>query len=245
MPNSLNLGLPTSWYPLARACDLKSGQVSGIQLSGERFALWRSETGKVSALAATCSHVGANLARGKVMGESLQCPLHQWCYDANGACVQIPNTRAIPARARQPALQTLEAYGLIFGYYGGAPKTGFPRFEDEHNPLWSRAAVVDVAAPYTTLIANSYDGQHFAAVHDRDLLEPPQITRAGIDHIAIHYRANVAGERISDRFMRALGIDQVDVTIHCWGGSVLQDVPQRRTEAPGRAPCACGNRIWK
>jgi hypothetical protein len=53
------------------------------------------------------------------------------------------------------------------------------------------------------------------------LLEPPEITRANPHHIAIHYRANVVGQRVSDRVMRAAGINSVDVRIHCWGGSVL------------------------
>jgi hypothetical protein len=86
---------------------------------------------------------------------------------------------------------------------------------------------VDVAAPSATLVANSYDGQHFAAVHDRELLEPPQITRANVHHIAIHYRAKVVGSRPNDRVMRALGIDRVGVTIHCWGSSVLHVYNER------------------
>jgi len=183
--------------------------------------------GQVSALAATCCHVGANLARGEVHGELLQCPLHHWRYEAGGVCVDIPNARTIPTRARQQALVCTEAYGLVFGYLGGKPKAELPRFEGEVEAAWSRAAVVDVDAPYETLVANSYDGQHFAAVHDRQLLGAPQITRTGVEHIAIHYRAKVVGQRLGDRVIRALGIDQVGVTIHCWGGSVLQVYNQR------------------
>jgi hypothetical protein len=85
-----------------------------------------------------------------------------------------------------------------------------------------------VAAPYTTLVANSYDGQHFAAVHHRDLIEPPVLARNGPAHIAIRYQARVVGERTNDRLLRAAGIHQTDVTIHCWGGSVLH-VYNKRT----------------
>jgi hypothetical protein len=134
---------------------------------------------------------------------------------------------AVPARARQVALPCCEAYGLVFGFVGGKPNSELPRFAGEGDSVWSRAAVVDVAAPYSTLVANSYDGQHFAAVHDRELLSPPQITRAGVQHIAIHYRAKVVGKRLNDRLMRGLGIDRVGVTIHCWGGSVLQVYNER------------------
>jgi len=229
MPNSAKQRLPAAWYPLCRATDLKPGQVMPVQIGGIQYAVWRSATGKVSVLEATCCHVGANLARGKVCGEVLQCPLHHWRYGNDGTCVFIPGARAIPPRARQEALACREAYGLVFAYLGRTPIADLPHFDGEIDPVWSRAAVVDVASPYTTLVANSYDGQHFAAVHDRELLDAPQITRAGIDHIAIHYRAKVVGQRLSDRLMRALGIGRVGVTIHCWGGSVLH-VYNERTE---------------
>lgn len=219
--------LPAAWYPLCRSDDLKPGSVLPVQLGGTRYAVWRSTSGQVSALAATCCHVGADLARGMVVGETLQCPLHHWRYSLHGRCAYIPGDHAIPPRARQETLCCTEAYGLVFGYLGGEPAFALPRFDGESDPVWSRAAVVDVAAPYTTLVANSYDGQHFAAVHDRDLLEPPQVSRVNPVHIAIHYRARVVGQRLNDRIMRGLGIDRVGITIHCWGGSVLQVYNER------------------
>ena len=227
MPKSPNKMLPAAWYPLCRADDLKAGSVLPVQIDGTRYAVWRSEAGKVSALAATCCHVGADLARGEVKGETLQCPLHHWCYDAAGACVFIPGGLAIPSRARQASLVCTEIYGLVLGFVGGRPSYEPPRFVDEIEPVWSRATVVEVAAPYTTLVANSYDGQHFAAVHDRDLLEPPQITRANVQHIAIHYRAQVVGQRINDRLMRVLGINRVAGTIPWRGRSLLQVYNER------------------
>lgn len=222
--------LPAAWYPLCRVDALKPGAVLPVQLGGVRYAVWRSELGKVSALAATCCHVGADLARGDVVGEALQCPLHHWQYGSDGVCVGIPylaGAGKIPARARQAALVCAEAYGLVFGYWGGQPNSDLPRFDGEVDAVWSAAAVVDVDAPHSTLVANSYDGQHFAAVHDRELLEPPQITRANVQHIAIHYRAKVVGERVNDRVMRAVGIDRVGVTIHCWGSSILHVYNER------------------
>ena len=227
MVDFLTQALPAAWYPICRAADLKPQRVLPVKIGGVRYAVWRSGTGKVSALAATCCHVGADLARGQVVGETLQCPLHHWRYGDDGICTHIPGDVAIPARARQQTLPCIEAYGLVFGFVGGTVPYELPHFADEIEPMWSRAAVVDVAAPHATLVANSYDGQHFAAVHDRTLLEPPQITQANPTHIAIRYRANVVGTRLNDRFMRALGIDTVDVTIHCWGGSLLHVYNQR------------------
>jgi nitrite reductase/ring-hydroxylating ferredoxin subunit len=227
IPNSPKETIPSAWYPLCRACDLKAGQVLPVRINGVDYAVWRSASGKVSVLAAQCCHVGADLARGTVMGETLQCPLHHWCYDDRGNCVHIPATKAIPARARQDSLACDESYGLIFAFVAGVPSMELPRFEGEIEAVWSRADVVDVDAPLMTLVANSYDGQHFAAVHDRELIETPQVMCSGTDHIFIQYRAKVVGKSIGDRLMRLAGIKQVDVTIHCWGGSLVHVYNQR------------------
>jgi len=60
-------------------------------ISGEHFAVFRSQSGKVSVLDAYCPHMGGNLAvGGRVKGECLECPFHGWVFDNDGMCVGIP-----------------------------------------------------------------------------------------------------------------------------------------------------------
>ena len=59
--------------------------------TGEHFAVYRSQSGKVSVLDAYCPHMGGNLAvGGRVKGECLECPFHGWVFDKDGLCVGIP-----------------------------------------------------------------------------------------------------------------------------------------------------------
>jgi hypothetical protein len=117
----------------------------------------------------------------------------------------------------------MERYGLLFGFLGETPVFTLPGFAgEEADPVYSRASATDVAAPYEALVANSFDGQHFATVHDRELLAPVEVCPEGAYGLRIAYRARVAGMRLGDRLMRAAGIDTVAVTIHCWGGNVMQ-----------------------
>src|SRR5689334_22808307 len=112
---------PASWYPLCRSSDLKRGQVIKCNAFGLQLAVFRTSSGKVGALRALCAHMGADLSRGRVVGERLQCPLHEWEYGREGICEHIPATSRIPARARMGAMVCEEHYGIVFGFLGDKP----------------------------------------------------------------------------------------------------------------------------
>src|SRR5689334_25439651 len=95
------LAFPKSWYPLCRSSELKPQRVMKCAAFGDSWAVFRTESGRVGAVRAECAHMGADLSRGQVAGERLQCPLHEWEYSSSGVCEHIPAVAAIPARARQ------------------------------------------------------------------------------------------------------------------------------------------------
>ena len=221
---------PMSWYPLCRSSEVKHGQVIARQAFGLPLAVFRTESGRVGAIHAECAHMGADLARGQVVGEHLQCPLHHWEYSQGGQCERIPGYAAIPSRARQAAFSCEEHYGLVYAFLGAEPLFGFPRFQDEDPTLYSRAYVMDFETPYQVLAANSFDSQHFATVHHRTLLEPPALTSVSPYHLCVQFRARVDGGHFHDRFLRLIGVDVVELSAHCWGGNNILAY-NARTEA--------------
>ena len=212
---------PRSWYPLCRSTELRRRQVIARQAFGVRLAVFRTGSGRVGALHAECTHMGADLARGQVVGEHVQCPLHHWEFGTRGQCERIPGCESIPARARQAAFTCQEHYGLIFAFLGDEPLFEFPHFQDEDPYLFSRAYCMDFDTPYQVLASNSFDGQHFATVHHRVLLEPARLTSVSPYHLAIHFKALVGGDQFHDRLLRGLGIKTVELSAHCWGGNLV------------------------
>lgn len=210
---------PASWYPLCRSTDLAAGRVLACEAFGQRLAVFRTRTGKVGAMRAQCVHMGADLAQGRVVGERLRCPLHEWEYGLGGQCEYIQGTAAIPARARQWALTCEEYYGLVFAFLGGDPTFDFPLFEASDHELYTPAYVMDFDTPYQVLAANSFDSQHFSTVHHRELLAPPTVRRAAPEHFGVAFNARVHGEEFHDRFLRAVGVDVVELSADCWGGN--------------------------
>ena len=210
---------PASWYPLCRSSELKARRVIKRQAFGIPLAVFRTQSGKVAAIHAQCIHMGADLSRGKVIGERLQCPLHEWEFGVEGRCEYIPVSYQIPGRSWQVALVCREQYGMVFAFLGGTPSFDFPLFEESDHTLYSRAFSMEFDTPYQVLAANSFDSQHFSSVHHRTLLEPPALERLAPNHIAVHFRARVEGGHFNDRLLRLVGVDFVDLTAHCWGGN--------------------------
>lgn len=213
------LAFPASWYPLCRSSELKRSQVIKRNAFGLSLAVFRTKSGKVGAVHSECAHMGADLSRGRVAGERLQCPLHEWEYSSSGMCEHIPAAATVPGRARQMSLICREQYGMVFGFLGGTPTFEYPLFEHSDHDLYSAPYMMDFETPYQVLAANSFDSQHFSTVHHRKLLEPPTLKSFSPHHLSVDFRAQVEGEQLNDRLLRRVGVDVVELSAHCWGGN--------------------------
>ena len=204
---------------MCRSSELAPRRVIKCEAFGVSLAVFRTQSGRVGAVHSQCVHMGADLSRGRVIGERLQCPLHEWEFEQRGICEHIPASAAIPARARLAALVCEEHYGVVFAFLGGQPSYPFPCFEDSDDSLFSRAFSMDFDTPYQVLAANSFDSQHFSSVHHRSLLGPPALDSRSSEHISVHFRARVEGGHFHDRLLRRVGVEVVDLKAHCWGGN--------------------------
>ena len=215
------LTFPKAWYPLALSSALKRGKTLRQVAFGVPLALYRSQQGRVGAMASTCIHMGADLSRGKVSGERLQCPMHGWEFNTGGRCEHIPMASEIPGRARQTALTLTERNGIIFGYLGGEPNVPLPDFPAEAFHQTSRITVMDFDTPYQVLASNSYDAQHFSTVHHRPLVGTPKVFINSPHHYGLNFRASVGGEGYNDRLLRAIGVREVELVADCYGGNII------------------------
>ena len=86
---------PNGWFRIMMSEDLQPGQVAFRQYLGRKLAVFRTESGKAHILDAYCPHLGANLGvGGKVVGECLRCPFHDWEFQGDGKCTKIPYSDA-------------------------------------------------------------------------------------------------------------------------------------------------------
>src|SRR5262245_17463681 len=100
-----------------RAHDLPRETVVGVRAFSDELIAWRGRDGKAAVMARHCVHMGADLARGRVRGNDLVCPLHRLHIDLSGHGRFAVASNPTPGPC-QLALPVAERYGLVFVYLG-------------------------------------------------------------------------------------------------------------------------------
>jgi vanillate O-demethylase monooxygenase subunit len=113
--------LRRAWHVVARGSEVGTDPVQ-VKLLGEYWALVRLPSAggglQLAAFLDRCPHRLAPLTAGRVVGSTLQCGYHGWCFDADGGCTEIPSlldADRTPSRARATVPAGLaERDGLVF-----------------------------------------------------------------------------------------------------------------------------------
>lgn len=163
------------WYVVALSSELSTQPLSRSIL-GEHVALFRSESGKVVALADRCSHRGFPLSLGTVEGETLVCGYHGFTFDCEGTCVSVPGQDRIPSRADVRHYETVERGPWVWMWTGRREPdyTKLPEVpwmtDTEH---WaSIAGLATIDARFDLLVDNLLDLSHETYLHKGSIGTP-------------------------------------------------------------------------
>lgn len=84
-----------AWHYLAKTSDIRRSEVRGFMVAGLAIAVY-NVGGEFFATRDCCSHQEAQLSRGFLLDEIVECPLHGAKFNVKtGAAVGLPATRAI------------------------------------------------------------------------------------------------------------------------------------------------------
>jgi phenylpropionate dioxygenase-like ring-hydroxylating dioxygenase large terminal subunit len=214
---------------------LLRGPVS-IAYADRRLVGFRTRSGQIGILDAYCSHMGADLAMGRVVEECLECPFHNWRFATDGKCLSIPLSTSIPAFARQRSYPAVLRNGLVFMWNGARALHPLPFFAglEAEDCAWAGPLHFQLACPWYMVGANAFDTQHLYSIHERELLGPPLTWSQGDHALASQTVARVGHGRWYDRFIRIVSGPEATMTATNWSGSlVLVSAQLKRTTTYG------------
>jgi phenylpropionate dioxygenase-like ring-hydroxylating dioxygenase large terminal subunit len=227
--------VPTGWFFFCTECELLQGPVA-CDFLNRKLVAFRTRSGSVGILDARCQHLGADLAQGRVVDACLECPFHNWQYATDGQCTRIPQSNTIPEFARQKSYPVEVRHGLVFMWNGNRPLYPLPFYEgaDPEAFVCSTPAIIELNCPWYLVGANSFDSQHLYSVHERVLLQPPQIQSVGDFGLSSRTVAKVGTGTWYDRFVHSFSGPVATMTATNWSGSlVFVRVDMQRTTTFG------------
>lgn len=162
------------WHCLGLAETFKDGQPHEIEAFGTKLVVFQgADDGALHVLNAYCPHMGGNLARGSVKGDTVACPFHDWRWSGNGRCAGIPYARRVPPRARTRAWIALERNQQLYVWNDPEgnpppPEVTIPEIEGAGHPDWSAWSWNTLRVDNSNcreIVDNVVDMAHFYYIH--------------------------------------------------------------------------------
>lgn len=159
------------WHCLGPASAFKDGRPHAIEAFGTRLVVFQGAGGALHVLDAYCRHMGGDLSDGRIVGDAIACPFHDWRWAGDGRCVAVPYARKIPYGAVTRSWETREVNRHLIVWHdpeGGPPDAEPPRIEGAYSPEWSEdwAWCEEIVENHPReLIDNLADMAHFFYVH--------------------------------------------------------------------------------
>lgn len=214
--------LPSSWYAVLPSSAVKRGQVKKTTLLDRPIAIFRGENNEVYAVDGRCPHLGADLSRGCVIGNNLQCEFHHWVFNGQGQCEKIPSQKFIPPSAKTFAYPVQERYGFIWLYNGPKPAFPIPFFEQ-----WDHAQLKAFRLPQIVFKCHSHiaacnglDIEHMRSLHNMKFIEEPVLTQLDFYRIQVKYNMAFGGKSVMDKIVRACLGESFILNFTTWGGNM-------------------------
>jgi phenylpropionate dioxygenase-like ring-hydroxylating dioxygenase large terminal subunit len=213
--------IPSAWHFVGESRAF-GPQPGSFKLYDKEFVVFRDSKGELAVLSAHCPHMGANLCMGKVSGDRLVCPFHEWEFGVDGRCAHIPAQEEIPSWGKLARLPVVERHGIAFAWYGSKePLWELPFFEGCDPADFFRANIqrVHQEGHWSIVPANAFDIPHLIHVHKRLPITPPHVRdpHPYCRHISHHYK--IADSTLIDRVIRWIYGSEARMHFTSWGGS--------------------------
>lgn len=155
------------WQPVYVSANLARGSAKPILIMGERFTLYRGQSGRAYIVGNRCAHRCTQLSTGWVKEDAIRCLYHGWTYDGSGKCIERPAESPPGPRPDISigAYPTKEHLGLVYGYFGAGEEPPFPPFPSFEGEGIVENITEEFPCNWFQTYENHADEVHLAFVH--------------------------------------------------------------------------------
>ena len=160
--------LMNCWYMGGWSHEITDVTLSRRLLDVE-IVFFRKQDGTATALRDRCPHRFAPLSKGKIEGDTIQCPYHGLVFNASGQCVRAPLEEKAPPAIRVQSFPVMERDNIVW-FWPGDPAAADPALIADFSYLTSPAykhvfGMTHVAAHYELETDNLMDLSHVEMLH--------------------------------------------------------------------------------
>jgi phenylpropionate dioxygenase-like ring-hydroxylating dioxygenase large terminal subunit len=179
-------------------------KATAVTIYKQEYLVYRDTKGKLVAMKNACPHMGARLSDGKVKGDSIVCPFHEWSFDNNGNNDSVPFNNCRLRNVKAATYPIEERHGLVFVFNAKKALYPLPFFDgmDEKDFYCDRGAKIYQEVMWHVAPSNAFDVPHFKYVHNRDPIKNSEITYPSAYSCHIKHQYRVKGKNLGDRLIR-------------------------------------------
>ena len=161
------------WHCIGLAKSFRDGKPHQVKVFGTDLVVFADTSGTLHVLDSYCRHMGGNLARGEIKGDTIACPFHDWRWNGEGRCEAVPYARRTPKVARTKKWTTMERNGVLFVWNcpqgtEPTPELAIPEIEGYEDGQWSdwTWTTIHVEGSHCReIVDNVVDMAHFYYIH--------------------------------------------------------------------------------
>ncbi len=181
------------WYAVLPSKAIKKGKLISVKRLNMDLVVFRTGSGNLCCVVDQCTHRGAALSKGKLIGDCIQCPFHGLEFAADGKCRFIPanglSSKEDLSRYNVKSFSVREQYGIVYIWYGDKESIAneLPFFYDNIDDSFAYSEIEDHwNSHYSRSIENQLDVVHLPFVHhntigrgNRTLVNGPKVAVKG------------------------------------------------------------------
>lgn len=158
-----SLSLLTNWS-IGITKELNHNKIKKVKFFNKQKLVYKTKNDTVHMLDNVCPHRGADLSKGKIVHDHIQCPYHGWEFDSSGILTKIPSNtlESLPKNCKLDSTNIIPSGGFNWIH----PITPCDHCPELYSPYWIKVyGSKELKGSFIDWIMNGTDISHINFVH--------------------------------------------------------------------------------